>query len=183
MAEQAGSENPFQRLYMRQLSLNLDVLSSILSRLFMEGEVWTMVTQDLQLRVLGEEELSTALVPRANTSEETSMPVEYEKEEEGPPEMEQVEPEPIKLEAEEISDLLDIVHDTADLPSLMALNQAAMINLTIMAKEVQEELDKRAEEMKKKADEHQAKVEAWKAKKAKEREDEEKKAREKAHAA
>lgn len=99
----------------------------------------------------------------------------HDEDDEKPPEMEKEEPKEIKLDAEEITDLLDIVHETADLPSLMALNQAAMINLTIKAAEVQEELDKRAEEMKKKAEEFQAKVEAWKAKKAKEREEEEKK--------
>lgn len=68
MDDRDGNENPFQRLYMRVLSHNLDVLSSILDRLFMEGQVWTILTPDLQLRVLEEEELSIDPVLKASIS-------------------------------------------------------------------------------------------------------------------
>lgn len=127
-------------------------------------------------------------VPPPSQPKETTMPAEYErrdlnpdtqeKPEDRPPEAEAEEPKPVKLDAEEVNELLDIVHNTADLPSLLALNQAAMINLTIMAKEVQEELTKRAEEAQKKAEELQAKIVAWKQKK-----EDERKAKEKADAA
>lgn len=115
---------------------------------------------------------------------ETTMPEQRKPEDEDrPPEAEAEEPKPVKLDAAEVNDLLEVVHNTADLPSLLALNQAAMINLTIMAAEVQEDLDKRAEEMRKKAEELQAKIVAWKQKKEDERKKAEKEAKEKADAA
>lgn len=66
MEKRVESENPFLTLYMRVLSRNLDVLSSSLSRLFMEGKVWTTIGQDLQLRVLEEDELYIAPDHKAN---------------------------------------------------------------------------------------------------------------------
>jgi hypothetical protein len=100
-----------------------------------------------------------------------------------PPEEEKKEkPKPIDLEAAEVNELLEVVHNTKELPSLLALNQAAMLNLTIMANEVQEEMEKRAEEARKKAAEEGAKK-AAEAKKAKEEEAKKEKAeREKADA-
>lgn len=118
---------------------------------------------------------------------ETTMANEVKKpedeEDEGPPQAEVEEPKPVKLDAEEINELLDIVINTAQLPVLLPLQQAAMINLTIMAGEVQEELTKRAEEAQKKGEELQAKIVAWKQKKEDERKKEEKEAKEKADAA
>lgn len=63
------------------------------------------------------------------------------KEGEGP-----LPPEPVEFEADKVIDLLEVVHNTKDLPSLMVLNQAAMAQLARMAAEVQKEVDERKAE-------------------------------------
>lgn len=73
-------------------------------------------------------------------------------------------PEPVDFDVEKAIDLLEVVHNTKDLPSLMVLNQAAMAQLAKMAAEVQEEVDKRKAEY----DKAMAEWEAEKRQKAKE---------------
>lgn len=68
MGDQEESESLFQRLCMRQLCQSLDVLSSILSRLGVLGRALTILTPDLQLRVLEEEELSIVVEHKGDTN-------------------------------------------------------------------------------------------------------------------
>jgi hypothetical protein len=215
MEEGDGSENPFLRLYMKQLSLNWAVLSSILSHLSTVAKVIREQAQDRLRPVLEEAELSTDPVRRANTSEvemartpyvtvrgdvpavpppqpkETTMierrslsaATEYEEEEK--PEKEKVEP--IKFDVEEVVGLLDVVHGTKELPNLSAINKAAMVNLAVIAAEIDEELEERAKEARRKSEEEAAKAEKKRQERLKEVEDErilkEKEEREKAEQA
>lgn len=50
-------------------------------------------------------------------------------------------PAPVDFDVEKAIDLLEVVHNTKDLPNLLSLNQAAMAQLAKMAAEVQEEMD------------------------------------------
>lgn len=81
------------------------------------------------------------------------------KEDTGPP-----PPEPVDFDVEKANDLLEVVHNTKDLPSLMVLNQTAMAQLGKMAAEVQKEVDERKMEY----DNAMADWEAQKRQKAKE---------------
>jgi hypothetical protein len=67
-------------------------------------------------------------------------------------------PEPAEFDVEKANELLDIVHNTKELPNLQPLNQAAMEQLSKMAAEVMEEIAKRKEE-------HDQAVLEWKAEK------------------
>jgi alanyl-tRNA synthetase len=65
--------------------------------------------------------------------------------------------DPIDFDVEKVTDLLSVLVETKGFPALLALNQAAQINLAITAAEVQKELDERAEELRKKGEEEAAK--------------------------
>jgi hypothetical protein len=215
MDDRDGSENPFLRLYMKQLSLNWDVLSSILSHLSMVAKAIRERAQGHLRPDLEEAELSIAPAPRASINEvdmartpyvtvrgdvpavpppqpkETimverrSLGAAAEPEEEEKPEKEKVEP--VKFDVEEVVGLLDVIHGTKDLPNLSPINQAAMVNLAVIAAEIDEELKERAEEQRKKDEEESAKKEKKRQERLKEVEDEkilkEKEEREKAEKA
>lgn len=205
MAEEDGSENLILRLYMRLLSQNLDVLSSFLSHLSMVGRVWTTLGQDLQLRVLEEEELSTDPVPKASISNpmartpyvtvrgpEPAQPAPKPKETTmierrelsgsyGDPEPVKEDtgppmPDPVEFDDQKANALLDIVLKTKDLPTLSALSGSAMQQLVKMNKEVADETGKLQEEWK-------AAYAEWENKKKKEAEEKRKKEEEKEKAA
>jgi len=55
-------------------------------------------------------------------------------------------PEPVDFDVEKAIDLLEVVHNTKDLPNLLILNQAAMAQLGKMAAEAQKETDERKAE-------------------------------------
>ena len=50
------------------------------------------------------------------------------------------------FDAEKANELLDIVLKTKDFPALLPLNQVAMVQLTQMVKEVEEQLEEAKEE-------------------------------------
>lgn len=108
---------------------------------------------------------TTMIERRDLATYEDPPPVKEEEEEKKPP-------EPIDFDADRADALLDVVHKARDLPALLALSQAAMIDLAIMAAEVQEELDKRVEEARKKSEEEAAKKEKKRQERLKEVEDE-----------
>lgn len=62
----------------------------------------------------------------------------------------------VDFDAEKVLDLLEIVHKTKDLPTLSSLNQAAMVNLTIMSLDVAEEIAVKQAAARKKAEEEAA---------------------------
>jgi hypothetical protein len=103
-------------------------------------------------------ELSIRTVLKANTSKETMME----------------KPKPVDFDAEEANRLLDVIYNTKELPSFQPLNHAAMINLSIMSADVEEQLAKRAEEAKKVAE-----AESVKAQKARDEEKQKEPAHEK----
>lgn len=55
-------------------------------------------------------------------------------------------PEPVEFDVEKVIDLLEVVHNAADLPSIAVLGQMAMAQLAKIAAETQEEVTKRKEE-------------------------------------
>jgi hypothetical protein len=149
--EKAGSESLIQKLFMSQLSLSWAVLSNSLNLLFTVGRVWTTVDRDLQLRVLEEVELSTALGPRANTSKETEM----------------AEPETkiITLaDADRVEKLLDIIANTVGMPNVPCIRAAAANELAQIEEDLRAQMypevvaaEKKAAEERKKAEEENQK--------------------------
>ena len=53
-------------------------------------------------------------------------------------------PKKIEFDAEEVSELLDILELTANTAAYLAINQAAVINLAAISYDIQKQLDKRA---------------------------------------
>jgi hypothetical protein len=128
MDEPVGSENLFLRLYMRQLFLNWVVLSSTLSHLSMVARVIKEQAQGRLQPVLGEAELSTALVPRANISKEIPMP--------------EVETKAAVYlaDADRVEKLLDIISNTVDFPNVPCIRQAAQNELAQIENDLRAQL-------------------------------------------
>jgi len=127
----------------------------------MKGKALNILAQAQPVRVQAEAEPFTLTVRRANTSKENEMAKDLEGDEGPPP------PKPVDFDDEKANSLLGVVHKTRELPTLSALNQSAMMQLAVMAVEVQEDIDKRNEE-------YQKAMADWKAKKAQEAREEEK---------
>ena len=130
----------------------------------------------------------TEPAPPAPKPKETPMPTEYErrslspdpvpqepekaeKEDTGPP-----APDPVEFDVEKANDLLDLVLNCKDLPTLSPLSGSAMQQLVKMAKEVADETAKLQEEWR-------AAYAEWENKKKKEAEEKRKKEEEKEKAA
>ena len=75
------------------------------------------------------DELFTVAAHKANTKE-VIMPDD--------------KPKKIEFDAEEVSELLDILELTANSPAYAAINAAAVINLAAISYDIQKQLDKRA---------------------------------------
>lgn len=190
MGDLEQRENLFHTLSTRLLSQNLDVLCSILNRLFMEGRAWSILGPDLQLLVLEEEELYIDPVLRASIGKSMARTPYYtvRDPQPQPPPTEAVmakEPEPVEYEEEDekpvreviplddiekIDLLLDVGMKTVEMPNLAGIRQACQEELA----RINTELVKGQEQAQKEYQNALAEWEARQAAKAKAKQEEEK---------